>query len=307
MSRSPSSLFALFLTVTTAACETKPPPAAETTPTPAESAAAAAPTPEASSAASAAEPAAERLAPPPAQPAPDATPPKEAQRTKSGVASVVLTPGTGKKHPKKTDAAKVSLTGWTGGKQAFTTREPTVMPIEQMAPGWQEGIALMVEGEKRRLWIPGKLAYGNAPGGPAPTEDLILDLEFLGSVEPPAVPKDLTKPPADAKKTESGLVYRLLTKGTGSAHPAATSSVTVHYSGWSKDGKMFDSSVMRGSPTSFGLNQVIPGWTEGVQLMVVGDKMRFWIPAKMAYGETPKRPGTPAGDLVFDVELIAIR
>jgi peptidylprolyl isomerase len=83
--------------------------------------------------------------------------------------------------------------------------------------------------------------------------------------------------------------------------------VRVHYSGWTKDGKMFDSSVARGEPTSFGLNQVIPGWTEGVQLMVVGEKTRFWIPGKMAYGDEPKRPGAPSGPLTFDVELLDIQ
>ena len=68
---------------------------------------------------------------------------------------------------------------------------------------------------------------------------------------------------------------------------------------------MFDSSVMRGAPATFGLGQVIPGWAEGVQLMVEGEKRRFWIPAKLAYGDTP-RGGAPAGTLVFDVELIKI-
>jgi peptidylprolyl isomerase len=220
---------------------------------------------------------------------------------------VVLQPGTGKKHPKKTDSVRVSLTGWSGGRQAFATPEPTVMGVEQMAPGWQEAVALMVEGEKRRLWIPGKLAYGNAPGGPPPSEDLILELEFLAIVEPPPVPKDLKAPPKDAKKTASGLTYKVLTPGTGKAHPAPSSQVTVHYSGWSKDGKLFDSSVMRGTPSSFKLTQVIPGWTEGVQLMVTGEKTRFWIPAGLAYGEKPARPGAPAGELVFDIELIAVR
>ena len=79
--------------------------------------------------------------------------------------------------------------------------------------------------------------------------------------------------------------------------------VEVHYSGWTTDGKMFDSSVVRGSTAKFPLNRVIKGWTEGVQLMVKGEKRRFWIPGKLAYGDTPKRPGAPAGTLVFDVEL----
>ena len=81
----------------------------------------------------------------------------------------------------------------------------------------------------------------------------------------------------------------------------------MHYTGWTTDGKMFDSSVVRGSPSSFSLNAVIPGWTEGVQLMKKGDTFRFWIPGKLAYGDKPKRPGAPAGTLVFDVELLQIQ
>lgn len=84
--------------------------------------------------------------------------------------------------------------------------------------------------------------------------------------------------------------------------------VEVDYTGWtSVDGVMFDSSVSRGRPASFNLGRVIPGWTEGVQLMVVGEKTRFWIPADLAYGETPKRPGAPSGQLTFDIELKAIK
>jgi FKBP-type peptidyl-prolyl cis-trans isomerase len=70
---------------------------------------------------------------------------------------------------------------------------------------------------------------------------------------------------------------------------------------------LFDSSVTRGQPTTFPLDGVIKGWTEGLQLMVVGDKARFWIPGNLAYGDKPSRPGTPAGTLVFDVELLSIQ
>ena len=119
-------------------------------------------------------------------------------------------------------------------------------------------------------------------------------------------PADVAAAPADAVKTASGLASKVLKKGTGAKKPAKTDTVKVHYTGWTTDGKMFDSSVMRGQPASFALNQVIPGWTEGVALMVVGEKRRFWIPGKLAYGDTPKRPGAPAGTLVFDVELLDI-
>jgi peptidylprolyl isomerase len=115
-------------------------------------------------------------------------------------------------------------------------------------------------------------------------------------------PPDVSAPPQDAQKTSSGLASKVLTKGTGTAHPRATDSVTVHYTGWTTDGKMFDSSVSRGKPSTFPLNRVIAGWTEGLQLMVPGEKRRFWIPEMLAYGGRRD----PRGMLVFDVELISI-
>ena len=114
-------------------------------------------------------------------------------------------------------------------------------------------------------------------------------------------PPDVAAPPADATKTPSGLASKVLQPGTGKTHPAKTDLVTVHYTGWTTDGKMFDSSVARGKPATFPLDRVIAGWTEGVQLMVAGEKRRFWIPEALAY----KGQREPKGMLVFDVELIS--
>ena len=115
------------------------------------------------------------------------------------------------------------------------------------------------------------------------------------------MPEDVKAQPASAQKTPTGLAYRLIKKGTGTQSPKATDTVVVNYTGWTTDGKMFDSSITRGQPATFKLNQVIPGWTEGVQLMHEGETVRFWIPAALAYGSKP-RAGAPAGDLTFDVE-----
>lgn len=111
---------------------------------------------------------------------------------------------------------------------------------------------------------------------------------------------------ASGKTTTSGLKYIVLKEGTG-AMPIATSNVKVHYTGTFIDGKVFDSSVQRGAPIDFGLNQVIRGWTEGLQLMKEGAKYKFYIPYNLAYGEQG-RPGAipPASDLIFEVELIKI-
>ena len=117
-------------------------------------------------------------------------------------------------------------------------------------------------------------------------------------------PSDVSAAPSSATQTESGLAYTILESGEGNEHPAANANVTVHYTGWMTNGQMFDSSVVRGEPTSFPLDRVIPGWTEGLQLMKVGDKARFWIPGDLAYGNEPSNPGYPYGTLVFDVELL---
>ena len=110
-------------------------------------------------------------------------------------------------------------------------------------------------------------------------------------------PPDVGSVPADAEVTSSGLASKVLQPGTGSEHPSDVDIVKVHYTGWTTDGNMFDSSVARGEPAGLPLNRVIAGWTEGVQLMVVGEKRRFWIPEDLAYGGAP---GRPAGMLVFD-------
>ncbi|TYK64623.1 FKBP-type peptidyl-prolyl cis-trans isomerase [Colwellia echini] len=107
-------------------------------------------------------------------------------------------------------------------------------------------------------------------------------------------------------ETASGLQYKVLTQGTGTEHPNAFSKVKVHYHGTLLDGTIFDSSVDRGEAISFGLNQVIKGWTEGVQLMVVGEKTRFYIPSNLAYGDRPAGKIDAGATLIFDVELLEI-
>tara|TARA_R110001583_G_scaffold51169_3_gene159858 strand:+ start:3454 stop:4089 length:636 start_codon:yes stop_codon:yes gene_type:complete len=110
----------------------------------------------------------------------------------------------------------------------------------------------------------------------------------------------------DVKTTPSGLQYKVLEPGNGSEHPGPTDRVKVHYHGTLIDGSVFDSSVKRGEPIDFGLNQVIAGWTEGLQTMVVGEKTRLFIPSSLAYGNS-SAGSIPAGSvLIFDVELIAI-
>jgi peptidylprolyl isomerase len=258
-------------------------------------------------------------APPPPKPDPNApadlaTPPADAEQAPSGLISKVLAAGTGSEHPRLEDKVTVNFTGWMQSGIKFDSSVDAGKPVEykldQMIRGWIEGIPLMVQGERRRFWIPGRLAYGDDVrrfGQPYGT--LVFDVELVSFRHPPAppeVPPDLKAPPANAVRTKSGIAYKVLQKGSGTVHPTARSTVEVNYSGWSLDGRMFDSSIVRGETATFPLSRVIRGWTEGVQLMVVGEKARFWIPSKLAYGDSAGGD-SPSGPLVFDIELVAIK
>ena len=242
----------------------------------------------------------------PSAPPDVASPPNDAVKTASGLAWKVIEPGTGDRHPASSDIVTVQYTGWTTDGRVFDSTylrgKPSTFGLDRVLKGWTEGIQLMVVGEKRRVWVPEQLAFKGMKDKPQGM--LVFDVELLGIEQSPlTAPADVAEPPADAARTRSGLAYRVIRPGTGSEHPAARSKVTVHYTGWTTDGKAFDSSVSRGRPATFALDQVIRGWTEGVQLMVVGEKTRFWIPQRLAYDG---QSGGPRGMLVFDIELIAI-
>jgi FKBP-type peptidyl-prolyl cis-trans isomerase len=246
-----------------------------------------------------AQPAAPKVIPPPAD---VAAPPADAVKTATGLSTKVEAAGTGTSHPTKDDLVTIEYTGWTADGKMFDSSivrgKPSTFGVSRVIPGFSEGLQLMVPGEKRRLWVPESLAYKGADGKPKGT--LVFDVQLIDM--PNRAPADVKAPPADAKKTPSGLAYKVLQEGVGGRHPKGSSDVTVNYTGWTTDGKMFDSSIVRGQPATFPVGGVIPGWTEGLQLMVEGEKARFWIPEKLAYkGQSP-----PYGMLVFDVELIKI-
>ena len=249
----------------------------------------------------------------PLQAPPDvASVPANARLTASGLAWRVLSPGSGA-FPSASASVTVHYSGWTLDGTLFDSSrrrgQPATFPLDRVIKGWTEGLQLMQQGESARFWIPAELAYGDNPGGGRPGGMLVFDVELLSISEPPAPPKvpdDVSGVPGNASVTPSGLASRVLQAGTGNAKPSSRSKVTVHYSGWTTDGRMFDSSVTRGETISFPLNGVIKGWTEGLQLMVVGETRRFWIPAELAYGHRPGG-GRPGGMLVFDVELFSFK
>ncbi len=245
----------------------------------------------------------EKIPPPPDV----AEPPADAKKTAGGVFYKTLTPGKpDAQKPGPNDTIVVQYTGWTTDGDMFdssvTRKRPARFPLGGVIPGWTEGMQQVAVGEKARLWIPEELAYKGKKG--APQGMLVFDVELQEVVKAPQTPADVAAPPKDAKKTAKGVFYKVLTKGTGKDKPRTWDRVKVNYSGWTTDGKMFDSSLTKGRPGEFSLEGVMPGWTDAIQTMVVGQKNLLWIPEELAY---KGKPGRPPGMLVFEVELLEVK
>jgi peptidylprolyl isomerase len=242
-------------------------------------------------------------------------PPLGAERTAHGVVMVVLQKGTGSEHPRPTDYVAVKYTGWNRAGEEFEgsgANEALYLDMAEIVPGLAEGLTRMVEGEKRHLWVPADQAYGRRLDFVnAPREEMTFDVELVRIIRLPEVPADRTSPPAEAKKTKSGLVYGLLSKGTGKVHPNKGARVEIRYAMWSADGKMAENSYRGPGTIPAQLPRLMKGWAEGLMLMVEGDKMRLWIPGKLANGDPKPNDESPPfapplGPLVIDVELVAI-
>jgi len=235
-----------------------------------------------------------------------AAPPPDAEKTASGLASKVLREGTGDRHPDANDMVAAHFIGWTPDGTKFRSSydqndDPVVFYLDRVFPGWQEGVQLMVVGEKRRLWIPGELAPQNPKSGP--TGPVVFDLELVGLRPVPNPPESLVEPPEEAEPTGSGSYTLVLEEGQGTEKPAADSVVLAHFTGWGADGRTFDSTVYRGRPTAFPLDKVLAPFADAVRQMVVGEKRLIWLPGNIAAGQWPS---APPGPLVFEVLVLRI-
>lgn len=245
------------------------------------------------------------------------------QTTESGLQYMVLEEGPeGGAAPLETDLVVVHYVGTLRSGVEFDSSrardEPASFPLNRVIRGWTEGLQLMTEGDTYRFFLPPNLAYGASGSGPliGPNEALIFDVELIKVQNPERnleIANDFLS--ENAKKdgvetTESGLQYQVLTQGSGDGKsPEGQDTVEVHYQGTLLNGTEFDSSYARGETIEFPLNRVIPGWTEGVQLMNEGDKYRFFLPPELGYGEmgTPGGPIGPNEALIFEVELISVK
>lgn len=252
------------------------------------------------------------IQPAPPVPADVAAPPANAQKTKGGLRYVTLTPGQGDK-ARFFDTAQFRFTLWDATGKMLASTESRARPVSsalfrQPAP-LEDMMTAMSAGQKVRFWVDAAKMEQPAAEGLLCYELTVTEITKATHAPPPA-PKDVKAPPASAKKTAAGVSYRLLKAAPAAkagapapVKPAATDTVKVHYTGWTTDGRMFDSSVVRGEPASFPLTGVIAGWTDGLQVLNVGDSARFWIPEELAY---QGKPNNPKGMLVFDIELLEI-
>jgi peptidylprolyl isomerase len=252
----------------------------------------------------------------PAPPTPDdvAKPPATAEALPTGEKKVVVKPSTEfKQKAGLYDTVVFDYTAWDADGKLLDTTEITKRP--QTAQAYKQSVGMgdmltsMVAKERSRFWVDAAKMQADSgkslsvKTGPVCYEVEIQSITFA-THKPPPTPADVAKPPADAKKTEKGVFYKVLKAGgADTRHPTDKESVKVHYSGWTTDGRLFDSSELRGEPSTFSLSGVIAGWTDGLQVMTIGERARFWIPVELAY---KNQPGKPKGMLVFEIELLDI-
>lgn len=252
----------------------------------------------------------EILAGAPPEPAPVdlAAVPRDAVKLASGLAWKRLQhdPARAAERPNEWDRVSVVYSGWAEDGQMFSSsrRQPELFEMGKVVSSWREALLQMSVGDKSRLWVPESLAAHGRKG--EPSGRLVYDLELVAverRPEPPRAPAEISKPPASAARTASGLAYRFVQRSGKTLRPGPHDRVTVHYSAWTQDGKLVDSSVVAGKPRTVPVDRLIPGWAEGLQLMAEGDKVQLWIPERLAYAG---RDGAPRGDLVYEVELLQL-
>lgn len=250
------------------------------------------------------------------------------QVTESGLQYLVIESGNGEK-PDADHVVTVHYAGrlvdGTEFDSSYKRGEPAEFPAGRLIKGWTEALLLMSVGDKWELTIPSDIGYGDAgAGGAIPGgATLVFDIELLDTKSQREMHAEKEAAMENFKNaqfswlddnatkdgvstTESGLQYKVLTEGEGKI-PSATSQVTVHYEGKLITGDIFDSSYKRGETIQFGLNQVIPGWTEGLQLMKEGATYELYIPYSIGYGERGSGGSIPPfATLIFKVELISV-
>jgi FKBP-type peptidyl-prolyl cis-trans isomerase len=228
-----------------------------------------------------------------------------AQKTDSGVYYVIEKEGTGNK-PKDDSEVTVNYKGYLLNDEEFDKGDSIYFYLNQVIPGWRDGLKEFKEGSSGKIFIPSSLAYGSSGSGSIPANEPVgFDIKLLGIDLVDKANKKEIRDYANKKgwkldSLDSGLYYVIENQGTG-INPTASSYVTVSYKGYFTDEKIFD-----GSTATFGLNNVIEGWRLGIPLFKKGGKGKLLIPSRLGYGSYGSNSGkiAPGKVLIFDIELI---
>jgi peptidylprolyl isomerase len=244
----------------------------------------------------------------PATPPDVAGPPKDAKTAKAGGRWMVVKRGEGgKERARPWDEVAVAYTGWDRTGKLLNSTElqgkPVVAPAENLPAIFREVIPQLAVGDRARFWFPATMLANvkDPPEGDVCYEAELVSITRLA--EPPPVPPDVAAPPKDAKQTPKGAFYRVLKSGGGTQIPTSKDTITAHLTGWTSDGKRFESTIPKGTPKTWRVVAMIPGLTDAFLLMPVGDTWRIWVPENLAYAGGP---GRPQGMLVFDVTMVSI-
>ncbi len=238
--------------------------------------------------------------------------PAKTMKTASGLEYTIKEKGTGK-HPQIGDKVVVNYTGKLTNDSVFDSslkRGPFTFKLGsgEVIKGWDEAFQLLQVGDKATIKFGPELGYGDKGSGPIPPKaTLIFDVELMDVIESP---KQWDAKGKDTVTLASGMKYIIIKENKVGEKAAAGTKVSLHYSGFFKDGKMFDSSIERGQPFSvkLGDNQIIKALEEGIESMHKGEKAKFFIPYMLAYGEQGHPPVIPEkADLIFDIELLDIQ
>jgi peptidylprolyl isomerase len=229
-------------------------------------------------------------------------PPADAERTASGLVSVVLDPGFGDTRPDHNDFVEIHYTAYTSAgaqfESSYDAGQPARFFVEQSFPAWREGIPLMVAGEKRRFWAPEAL---KPQGGQMPRGTVVFDIELTGIVAIPEPPEALIQAPPDAERTIFGAFTKTLSKPEDGASYADTGGAMTVYTLWNGEGRILESSLARGRPTLFPMDKVMPAFADILKKMVEGEKRYVWIPESVHNGQWPRGP---KGMLVFELQVV---
>ena len=234
-------------------------------------------------------------------------PPENGARSDSGLVWVVLAEGDSERvSPGEEATMLVNYSSWTTDGELLDSTvhrgEPQAFTMNLVIDGFREMFHTMVPGERRLVWMPPELT--ELDGERVHDGTVVFDLELVSYMSPPVAPVEVSAIPSDAERSLTGLAWRVLTPGKGDRNPGPGDTVEVLYSGWTRDGKMFDSSYSHARPGRFELSQTMPiGWNEALFKMVPGEKRLVWIPEDLAYAGQENRP---EGMLVFEIELLSI-